>query len=228
VAAELPLRIGTYFFSEPGSDRIRVVVGAETDPSSDPGLDVMFGYVLLDPQGVIAASAVLEAADRRFSSSAVVAPGAYTLKVAALDRLGQSGSVARAFRAELATGAGLRASDLLVARVPPRADAPLDPIIGGTTEDRVLAYLELYAGDGQSLRDVDVRVHIVPADASTPVRTAPATVSSRDARLAIARVVLPIQDLPDGRYLMRAEVADGDRVVGRVERSFGIARATSR
>jgi VWFA-related protein len=227
-ATELPLRVATYFYTEPDGSTMRLVVGAEAGEDGDTGADVLFGYVLLDAKQVIAASQVLETYARRFTSAAALAPGEYTLKVAAIDRLGRAGSVMRAFHAEAVAGGRVRASDLLVARVGDRADAPIDAIVGGTAERRVLAYLELYADEGPALREVDVMVHVVQPDTGAPLVRAPAMLASAEPGRAVARAVLQLQDLPDGDYLVRAQIEDASGVIGRAERPLTVRRASGR
>jgi len=222
VATELPLRVATYSYYEPGSGKVRVVIGGETEPTDGPP-EVLFGFVLLDGRGVIVASEAQETSTRRFATAAVVPPGVYTLKVAAIDRYGRPGSIPRAVLAGI-SDAALPTSELMVARVPARADAPLDPIVETTGDPRVLTYLELYPAEGRSLSETDVMISVRPADGAEAVLTLLAAVSSRDARRGVARAVLPIDKLPNGRYIVRAEVSDKGTVVGQTERAFTIAR----
>lgn len=222
VATELPLRVATYAYYEPASGDVRVVIGGETDATDGPP-EVLFGFVLLDGRGVIVASQVEETASRRFATAAVVAPGVYTLKVAAIDRFGRPGSIPRAVLAGIGDSP-VPTSELMVARIPARADAPLDPIVEMTRDDRVLAYLELYPDQGRSLAETDVTLSVRPAEGRAALLTMLAAVSTRDARLGVARAMVPIQNLPNGRYIMRAEVSDKGSVVGQVERAFTIAR----
>jgi hypothetical protein len=40
----------------------------------------------------------------------------------------------------------------------------------------------------------------------------------------VARAVLPIQNLPPGRYILRADVVDAGRSVGSAERAFVVEK----
>ncbi len=226
LSTELPIRVATYTYFEPDTPKLRVVVSAEADAASGPASQVLLGFVLIDDRGVIAASAVQEAAGGRYAFSALVPPGEYTLKVAAIDPLGRHGSVQRPFGAQVAVSEGLRVSDLMLAEVPPRPDAPMQPLIDRVADGRLLAYLELYADESRPLRDARITIDVARADAARALLTVPADVSRRDARWSIARAVVPVQDLPPGRYIVRADIAIAGRPLKRVARPFTIASAS--
>jgi hypothetical protein len=106
----------------------------------------------------------------------------------------------------------------MLAPVPDRPDGPLTPVVDRVEGPQVVVYLELYAERGDTLRDADVRVEITGPDADAPRVSRPAEITRRDARLAVARVVVPLGGSP-GAYLVRAFVTAGGRSV-RVERPF--------
>jgi VWFA-related protein len=223
VASEMPLRAASYSFFEPASGKVRVEISAETEPSDEITSAVLFGFVLVDSRGVIAASQVQETLTRRFTATAQVDPGVYTLKVAALDRFGRTGSVPRAVLAGI-SDSPIPTSELMVARVPVTPDSALDPIVDRTNEPRILAHVELYPEAGQSMRDVDVTFVVRPAMRSASVLTRTAAISTRSERHAVARAMLPIQDLEPGRYILRADVTNAGTTVGYVERAFTVDR----
>jgi VWFA-related protein len=223
VAAELPLRAAAYSFYEPASGKMRLEISAETEPDDGPVPQVLFGYVVLDAKGVIVASQVQERSGRRFTSIAHVDPGVYTLKVAAIDRYGRSGSVPRSVLAGI-SDSRLPTSELMVARAPADPNTPLDPIVDRTADDRILVYLELYPQAGRSLSQVDVTITLRATQGRDAVLTMPAAISTRSERHAIVRAVLPVQRVESGRYLVRADVADGGKAVGFVERMVTIER----
>jgi hypothetical protein len=220
-AQELPLRIATYSYSEPRSPKLRVVVSAEAETASGPAARVLLGFVLVDERGVIAASAAREVDGGRYAFSSVVPPGAYTLRVAAIDPLGRQGSVQRVFNAGLVRSAGLRVSDLILAPVPRRATDPLEPIIDEVNAPSVVAYLELHAADGQALPDARVSVGVAASDADAPMQSVVAEVV-RQGTWATVRAVVPTGWLQPGRYVMCADVIDSNRAVARVARPFTV------
>src|SRR5262245_30181612 len=129
IATELPVRVATYTYREPQSNRVRVVVSTEADGSGKVPSQVLFGYVFTDANGVIAASGAYQATLGRHTFSATVAEGPYTLRVGGIDPLGRRGLVERPLAAAVDSQAGLRLSDLILAPVPATPDAPLQPLV---------------------------------------------------------------------------------------------------
>lgn len=225
LATELPLRVSTYTYQEPGTAKLRIVVSAEVAKPSDAGAIPTLAFVLLDTQNVIAASATHVASDGRHAFSAVVPPGDYTLKVAGIDPLGRRGSVERGFEARLGEVGQLRVSDLLVAAAPASPNDPLHPTIDGTNEGDLVAYLELYADEAIPLRQATVRMEVASSEGGPSFVTIPATLHRRDARWIIARAQLPTESLPAGRYFIRAQLYIAGQPVKRLVRPFAIERA---
>ena len=224
LATELPLRVSTYTYQEPGSAKLRVVVSAELASRSDAASLPTLAFVLLDTRNVIAASATHVAERGRHAFSAIVAPGDYTLKVAGIDPLGRRGSVERGFAARLGEVGQLRFSDLLVAAAPTSPDDPLHPTIDGTHEGEVVAYVELYADEAMPLRQATVRMEVASSEAGPSVVTIPATLHRRDARWVIARAQLPTESLPPGRYFVRAQLYVAGQPVKRLVRPLAVER----
>jgi hypothetical protein len=224
VETELPLRVATYTYQEPGQAKVRVVVSAETEPASDDPSTPTLAFVLLDDRNVIAATATHEAPSGAYAFSALVAPGDYTLKVAGIDALGRRGTVERPFGARLIQAGPLRVSDLMIADVPVGPDESLRPAVARPVREQVLAYLELYADDGVMLRTTRVRMEVSDSEAGPTFLTVPAALHARDARWSIARTVLPVDTLPAGRYFARADITVGGESVRRVARPFTVGR----
>ena len=222
LATELRLRVSTYTYQEPGTAKLRVVVSAEVTKPSDAASVPTLAFVLLDARNVIAASATHTAAHGRHAFSAVVAPGEYTLRVAAVDPLGRRGSVDRGFEARLSEVGGLRLSDLLVAAAPASTGDPLQPTIDSTQERELVAYLELYANEAVSLHLATVRMEVAVTESGPSFVTIPATLHRRDARWVIARAQLPTESLPPGRYFVRAQLYVGGQPVKRLTRPFAV------
>jgi VWFA-related protein len=222
---ELPVRVATYTYVEPTSPNVRVVVSTEAQAAAGPAGRVLIGYVLLDAQGIITASGATSAEGGRHAFSTLVPPGVYTLRVAGIDPLGRRGLVARPFGADVAARETVRVSDLILAPVPERANAPLQPLVDRIGDSRVTMYLELYAGDGTVLRGASVTFEIAADERTAPHVAAPATLVRRDARWGVARAVVPLEGLQPGGYLARAQVVVPGRETVRVIRPFTIDRA---
>jgi hypothetical protein len=216
---DLPVRVATFLYGEPASTNLKVVVSTEADAATGAP-DVLLGYVLIDGQGVIAASGAQRASEGRRAFSATLPPGNYTLRVGGIDPLGRRGLVQRRFTATLATQSDMRLSDVILAPVPHAPDAPLEPLIDRIDATRLSVYLEAYAAGPDPLADLQVSFDIVPADALTPILTQSATVTRHGTRWAAARAELALDGIATGPYLAIARVTDGSRELARAARRF--------
>ena len=219
VVSELPLAVATFAYAEPAARGVRVVISAEAGNGDSPA-GTWFGCVLVDAAGVIAATASQELRNGRYSFSAVVPAGTYTLRAAAVDPLGRQGSVERVFRAQPPVTNDLTFGDLLLAP-PASPGAALEPVVDRVTGPALVAYLEIHAGAAGPRPD-SVRFHVTRGATEPPVVTGRSDVAVRDGGWAVARTTLPIGPLPPGRYVARAEVMAAGTIVGRVARPFTI------
>ena len=220
-ASELPLHVATYSYAEPARQALRLVISAETG-SGGGGVPAWLGFVLIDANGVIAATASAESSSGRYAFSCVVPDGRYTLRAAAIDSLGRQGTVQRAFHARLAGTGQVRVADLMLAPVPAAPAEPLSPIVDRASGDAVVGYLEFRAE--ASARPAEVRFDVLRSLDAAPLVSAPAKVSLRDDGWSTARAVIPIGALASGTYVARAEIASTGAPVGGVTRTFTIAR----
>jgi VWFA-related protein len=219
---ELPLRVATYAYAEPSAQKVRVVISAEAGSRETPS-GTWLGFVLIDGAGVIAATATHQARDGRYSFSALVTAGTYTLRAAAIDPFGRQGSVERIFRVVPAAANELHLGDLMLAAPPASPSDPLEPFIDRVTGSAVVAYLEMH-GSGRAPRPEAVRVHIAASASGDPLVSAAATTAVQDGGWSMARATLPIGALPPGAYVARAEIVARGAVVGRTVRPFTISR----
>lgn len=227
LSTELAVRVATYAYAEPTSDHVRVVVSAEAGVGGRTAPSARLGFVLIDAGGVIAATAVHDAADGRYSFSASVPAGGYLLRVGAIDALGRHGNVERPFNARVAAARGVRVSDLMLAPPPLTPQAALEPLIDRVSAGSMIAYLEMLAAPGEPLPDL-VRVAVVPDAGGEAVSVTPATLTRAEqppgagGEWAVARAVIQTATLKPGRYLARAEVWSRGNQVTRVTRPFSI------
>ena len=218
---ELPLRVATYAYAEPSVQKVRVVISAEAGSRDTPS-GTWLGFVLVDGSGVIAATATHQASNGRYSFSAVVPAGTYTLRAAAIDPFGRQGSVERMFRVQPAAANELHLGDLMLAVPPASASDPLEPFIDRVIGDAVVAYIEMH-GSGRAPRPEAVRVHIAASASAEPLVSAVATTAIGEAGWSTARATLKIAALPPGAYVARAEIVARGAVIGRAVRPFTIA-----
>lgn len=219
VATELPLRVATFVLREPGTSSVRAIVSAEADAARGTS-GVTLGFVVRDRDDVIVASGAQRTANGGFAFSAAVPQGDYTLTVGAIDGLGRRGRVERAFSARV--GRGPAVSDLILARVPPVSTAPLEPIVDRVTDDRLLAYLELYADAGAARPAAAVTVDVAAAADAAVIVTVPATMGMAEGGWTIARAVVPVRGLAPGRYIARASVIERGRPASVTTRAFTV------
>ena len=220
VVTELPLRVATYAYAEPSSPTVRVVISAEAGAASTPS-GTWLGFVLIDSAGVIAATATHQAREGRYAFSAVVPPGTYVLRAAAIDPLGRQGSVERAFRVQPGAANQLHVGDLMLAPPPRSPNDPLEPFIDRVSGRQVVAYLETHSSGNAPHPDA-VRVHITRSASNDTVATGRSSVSVRDGGWAMARTLVPIGTLSPGSYVAHAEILADGAVVARTARPFTI------
>ena len=218
---ELPLRVATYAYAEPAVQKVRVVISAEAG-SRDTPPGTWLGFVLVDGTGTIASTATHQAHNGRYSFSAVVPAGTYTLRAAAIDPFGRQGSVERMFRVQPAANNELHLGDLMLAAPPATANDALEPFIDRVTGSAVVAYLEMH-GNGRAPRPEAVRVHIAASASAEPLVSAAATLSIGEGGWSMARATLTIAALPPGTYVARSEIVARGAVIGHAVRPFTIA-----
>jgi VWFA-related protein len=222
-ATAIPVRVATYAVrdSEPG--KVRLLISAELGRHGARDLGV--AWVLIDGRGKTAASSVQrETADAAagdgpvpFTAVARVAPGLYTLKIAARDRIGRQGSVDHPVKAALIEAGGLQMSDLMLA-LPPSRGAGMRPGLGlDGAVDPLVADIELY-GDA---RKVAVSFEIAHDDRAAALFALPARISSIGGR-NVAQAVIPISGLAPGDYVVRASVTVGGTTIGSPTHPFRV------
>jgi VWFA-related protein len=223
-ATELPIRVASYALHDAGSGKARVVVSAEIGRSGDVAESMNVGFVLIDAQGRIAANVIqrAEAAPRAplpYLGSAVVEPGLYTLKLAALDARGRRGSITHPVKAALHEIGGARLSDLMLSVPQARAEQRLRPGVDLAVAGPLLAYTELQGGD-ETLR---VRFEVAASEDGPALMASAARVQpAATAGAATAQGLLPAHLLPPGDYVARARVASGGRDQGQLARPFSV------
>ncbi len=240
-ATDIPIKVATYSFQDPGSSKLRLLVAAEIDRSVNTQGQVSVGYVLVDFQNKLAGSQIDTAPSpslrtdeggdggtQRYFSTIVADPGKYTLKLVAVDDAGRRGSVERVVNAGLAKAGPINATDLLVAgAAPDGGNAPLAPSVSANvTGDTLHGYLELFADAPEPLEMTSVTMEVAATHDSPPLQqtSVPLRKTEDDARCRIVGAKLNIGKLPPGEYVARAVIAVAGRRVGQVVRPFRIAR----
>ena len=238
LAADIPLKLATYTFQDPGSGKLKIILAAEIDRSLNPQESITLGYVMLNDMGQPGASrlernvaAPIDAQRRvqQWVGAAVAPPGQYTVKVAVVDQSGRRGSVERTITARLNGFGQLHATDLLLADNTPQnaGDAP-PPVAADLTGDELHAYLELLSEAPEQLTNATVTIEVAHSESGNAIDRAPARLHAAEMtgwRRRIVEAALPIGLLPPGEYVARAVIAVGERRVGQVVRPFRVSRA---
>jgi VWFA-related protein len=225
----LPLRVATFALQGAEPNKVQLLIHADVGSNYSGARRIAIGYVILDQNGQ-------EVDTRRFDSrlppvmngvpsalqfvaGASLAPGDYTLRLAAADGE-RTGSVEHRFHARLSENGAVKLSELM-AGGPTAVREFLSPTIGYTvTFGSVHGYLEAY---GDQAEAVTVKYEIA-AGASSPALIT-ADVPGRlfgDDRM-IFTLVMPVQQLPPGRYMLRAVVSLAARPLKTLTRPFEIA-----
>lgn len=219
LATELGLRAATYTMGD-ASGRVRVLVSAEVERARGA---LTVAFALVDGKGQTAGSsayrlpAATDPGPVPYVGSVVVPPGAYTLKLAAIDASGRRGSLEHPVKATLISAGGLEMADLLVGPAPV-ADGGFRPSADLRAEGSLLARVELYGKDSARLQKADVAMEVAEGESGPAlVRVPTAAADAPEGGRRVAQGGLPVGLLPPGDYVVRAVVSlDGKPVAGLV------------
>ena len=223
LSTELPLRLGAYTFRDATSDRLRILVSAETDHAG-AGREVTMGFVVIDGKGVIVASGAGATESGRYSLPVAVPPGPYVVRAAALDAGGRQGSVERRVDARLAGAGEVQLSDLMIADPGATPAAPLRPAVARASGDRVVIYFEAYAPAGWTPGDGGVTIDVAGAGASAPALSAPVSLRSAGPGRWAASADLLLRDIKPGPYMATALVSLPGTGPQRIRRAFVVTK----
>lgn len=237
-ATELPVSVTTYVLPDPasGTAQVRLLVAAEIDRLDAQEAPTTVGYLILDANGRNAGGMVeqlaLKAApadpDHRlqYLAAAVVAPGRYTLRLAAVDGGSRAGSVEHPFEAKLTSAGPLTLGDLVVFDQYPDESGKPRPGVPATVSGSLSCYLEAHSPATALPPDLDIRLEIAetPGAPARAAGTMAAQPSATAGRVPLNGSV-PLADLPAGDYVARAIVSSGDEVLGQVTRPVHVVAA---
>ena len=215
--AELPLRVATYAYRQPGGSGTRTIVAAET-PS---GTEATLGYVVVNERGVIAASGAESLAGGRFVATTDLPGGRYMLKIAMIDPAGRHGSVEHHFEVRLGRAGELVIGELMVAEPPGQPGAALQPVVGSLRGPELVVYTELYS-DGPWTAPGVLRIEL-DAGEGPPIEIVPVVERAGPGHWTVTgRVRLP-NERPGPRVVTMTIVAPGSEPVRR-SRPFTVGR----
>jgi VWFA-related protein len=229
LSTAMPVRVASFALLGPERGKVQLLLHADVGTDYSASKVVSVGYVITDANGRVVDN---KAADMRllpvmngvpsplqYTAGASVAPGDYTMKLAAAegDRVG---SVEHVIHAALPTAGGLAVSELMVGG-PLEVGELLSPTIGYQINfGAVHGYVEAYGAppddltmefeiatdpEAPALLNVDVPVHVVS-----------------ESRTIFSKV-MPVHALPPGKYVLRAIVSSGGASIKTLTRGFEVA-----
>ena len=220
----LVLKVASYARPAPGG-KVKLLLAAEVERARRP---VSVGFALLGADGKVVANRLVQgietgdAAHVPFAAEAIVDPGSYTLRLAAVDAAGRRGSVHHETKAALVSAGGLQVSDLVLA---PFSTGALTPAVDLEMEAAgLVAMIEVAGRDQGALANASVAVEVAESAEAQALLHLPLQVTPADTDgVRVARATLGAGLLPPGDYVVRAAVSIGDKPVTSLTRPFRIA-----
>jgi VWFA-related protein len=226
VLTGLPLRVASFALGDKVSGRVRVLVSGDVGRTSGP---VSVGFVLEAVDGKVAVSRVLQVPDPGpgdrvpFIVEMTVAPGPYTLRLAAVDRAGRRGTLRHPVKAALVSAGGVEISDLLLAPQPEPGEGLRPPADLELQGGAMTAHLEVRGSTPQRLASVSVAMEVADSDGGPAILRVPAELSEPgEGGTRLAQVTLAGGLLPPGAYVARAAVSMEGKPVAALTRSFRV------
>ena len=234
----LPIRVATYSVTTGEANRVRVVLAAEVGDAAANSAEWPVGVMVFNSQDKVFVDSIrymtLEPVTDRAPSprlltmTMVLEPGEYSLRLAAIDHEGKSGSVHHMIDARLhrLSGDAVRASDLMISSDLVDAGVPRPRPTAVHHTETMYSILEL-TGDASRVGKARVTVQVADSDSAPALvnveaRPLPGGTQSRRTFAAVAKLDV----LPPGEYVARAIVkvsGQSDAVLSRPFRLEPIA-----
>jgi VWFA-related protein len=230
ISAALPLRVASFALQGPERDRVQILIHADIGNDYASSKVTTVAYVISDQNGKVIADTALDArlppvmsgvpSALQYKTGASLPPGDYTLKLAVVEGE-RIGTVEHVIHATLPKSDTLTFSELMVGG-PLNVGEILQPTIGyQVTFGSVHGYFETY-GPGSS--DISVEYEIGTDENSPALLNADvAPYAAGEARTIFTRV-MPVHQLPPGKYTLRAIVSVDNRSIKTLTRGFEVAR----
>ncbi|HSC26626.1 MAG TPA: VWA domain-containing protein [Vicinamibacterales bacterium] len=218
LVTELPLRIAAYAFQDAQPGTIRVLLSAETE-AKGTAQNATIGFLLVNEEGVIAASGTGTTEDGRVSLPVHVPEGRYVVRAAAVDAGGRQGSVERRFLARLFGTGQVRFSDFVVAEGA-SGGGTLRAAVAYVRADRAAALFDIYGLPDWKPDAGSVTVEITQEGAGTTLMSVPVTISATGPTSWRVSAELPVGNLPPGTYIATAHVTLPGLPRQRLDRAF--------
>jgi VWFA-related protein len=230
---DLPMRMTTWTYKEPGGSRVRLLLAAEIERTADQPLDYTTGIAFVDRNNKALTPTV---EDRKlrvsetdpalavYAGSLVLDPGTYMLRFAVADSEKRVGSIERKVTVYNMSGAGLSVGDLIVAQTPSDPKQPLTPAVEPRVSNgRLSVMMEVYASNPASREGVQARLDVLADEKGGPLLSQPMQVGGGGSpEVGVLGGVVNTATLPPGRYFARATVTQGGKAQGHLLRPFRV------
>ncbi len=229
---DLPLKVATWTYKEPGTSKVRVLVAAEAERLSGQPLEYTTGLLLVNKAGrgfappVGPRTLTEKAGDPGtavLTSMLAVEPGEYRLVLSMADSEGRVGSVSRVVTAWQMDGPALAMGDLIVGGTAPGDNGGLAPAIEPSIDGgQLVALVEMYGSPAQ-LAGLEATLEILPNEDAAPLATIPMRIVAGSSPEVLAgNAQVSTTALPPGRYLARSTIRQGGKAMGHMIRPFRI------
>jgi len=230
VVSGLPLQVATFSLRGPDASKVQLLIHANIGSDYASSRIVSFGYVITDAENRIIES---QAGDARvppimtgvpsalqYKMGAEVPPGDYLLKLSIVegDRVG---TIEHPIHASLIDVPPVHLSELMVGGPIPSTRPPEQPTVGHKVAfGAVHGYMEAY---GAGSNDLKVKYEIAPDRESPAVLAAEVPARAAGTDRTIFSNIIPVRQLPPGKYVLRAMVESDAGPVTTVSRDFEVA-----
>ena len=231
---DLPMKVSTWTYKEPGTNKVRVLIAAEIERLASQPLDYTVGMALVNREGrgVAPATGPKRLVEKPgdpgtavYSGMLAIDPGQYRLILSMADSEGRVGSVSRAVTAWNMDPASLTMGDLMVGGISTATrglEASIEPAI---TTGEMAAIMEAY---GSQLTGLEGTLEILTDEDSPPLATSPLRVAAgASPEIATLSAQFSTTALPPGRYLARGTIRQGGKPQGHMLRPFRIMANTA-
>ena len=235
--SDFGLQTTTYLYpdAELRSTRIKVLVAVTLDRTFNRDGDFSLAWYLTDPMGrvvsiedearVSVASPAQAGQPQTFVGAVLVAPGVYSMTIAAVDDSGRRATVEHSFDARL-TGVGqIRLSDIMIAHPPADGRTVTPQVDGRITGESLVAYVELASTAEPQLAKATLTLEIAKGADDRALETNPMRfVGNEVIGFRRAETQIPVALLADGAYVARVVLSSDGRPIGSATRSFTLDR----
>ena len=228
---DLPLKISTWIYKEPGGNKVRVLVAAEVERLAGQPLDYTVGMAIVNKQGKGVGSPIEtkkliekpgDPGTAIYSGVLAVDPGEYRFILSMSDSEGRIGSVSRLVTAFQMNGPGVSMGDLIVNAYDGSAQAAIAPSIEPTISGPMAVLMETYSQAPPA--GFEATLEILSDENGAPLATVPMRIiPGTSPEILSVTGQFNAAALPPGRYFARGTVRQGGKPQGHMTRPFRIA-----